>query len=63
MIVSKAKFNLQIFLTSDRAQSATAADVGSVLREKGLVKAAQNISNSAGDNAPAWAIACFFQQN
>lgn len=48
MILRKSKFHLQIFLTSNIAQSTTSVDVGAVLREEGLVKAVQNAKHLKG---------------
>ena len=61
MIISKAKFNLQIFLISSLAQSATSVDVGSVLREKGLVEAVQNTSPGAYYNVTGLGHCMVFQ--
>lgn len=63
MIVSKANFNLQIFLTFNIAQSATSIDVGSVLREKELIKAVQTISKVFVTMCQVWPIVCFFKQD
>lgn len=48
MILRKSKFHLQIFLTSNIAQSTTSVDVGAVLREEGLVKTVQNAKHLKG---------------
>lgn len=54
MIVSKAKFHLQIFLSTNIAQKATSVGVGAVLRKEGLGEAVQKVSKGICYNVPGF---------
>lgn len=61
MIVSKAKFYLQIFVTTNRVQNATSVGVGAVLRKEGLGRAMQHVSKGICYNLPGFGHCMLFQ--
>lgn len=63
MIVSKFEFHLQIFLTSNIAQSATSVGVGAVLREGNWLRQCKMFQKVSVTVCLVLAIVCFFKQN